>query len=168
MQTASLIQHLVSPAASTKLLHPIGWQEASKLLVFAHVRSSIPTACAAWHLTLSLWLAGHELQLSAPSQLKDCSCSAPLTFAPQCRSLHRWPTELHHFSVNFRYDSFSTLAMSTLLSTSVLNSSQKEFHCVYWSLNEGRVSLGRSVVKLPIDGAAAPLVLGGCISLILA
>ena len=43
IQTASLIQHLVSPAASTLVLPPIDCRETSKLLVLAHVRSSIPT-----------------------------------------------------------------------------------------------------------------------------
>ena len=71
------------------------------------------------------------------------------------------------FSANLRYHSFSTLVMSRLLSTKVVNWSQKEIHCVYSPLNEGRVSLGSFVVRLPIDGVTAALGPGGCNCLIL-
>ena len=58
------------------------------------------------------------------------------------------------FSESFRYDSFSTFAITTLLSTNVENWSQNDTHCVYSPLNDGRVSFGSFAVKLPLDEAA--------------
>ena len=53
------------------------------------------------------------------------------------------------------------------MSTSAVNWSEKETQCVYSPLNEGRVSLGSFVVRLPLDGTATPLGLGCCNSSIL-